>query len=364
MVVVRASKTHGSGGPAVHGALELPAVTVDSYNIEIKDAEGFLGDQVSGRAFRAMLDDARKAIAAHGTDPLGEEPSSEISKKTLDKIIAEGDPKAASIVIGTISEFGEKLANVVRRFRRQKDWREVQAIVVGGGLRQSRTGELIIGRAATLLQGEGVPVDVMPIAHHPDKAGLIGAIHLVPRWMFEGFDAILAVDVGGSNIRCGIVLLNGKKAPDLSQAKVDQLKLWRHANDGPSRDEAVKRMTDMLKSLIKAAERDKYKLAPVIGIGCPGVITENGMIEKGGQNLPGNWESNRFNLPEAVQTEIPKIAEHETYVVMHNDAVIQGLSQLPFLRHVEKWGVLTMGTGLGNAVFTTKDLEEPAGQSS
>ena len=39
---------------------------------------------------------------------------------------------------------------------------------------------------------------------------------------------------------------------------------------------------------------------------------------------------------------------------MHNDAVVQGLSQLPFMRDVKHWGVMTMGTGLGNARFTNR----------
>jgi hypothetical protein len=32
-------------------------------------------------------------------------------------------------------------------------------------------------------------------------------------------------------------------------------------------------------------------------IGYPGKIETDGSIEAGAQNLPGNWESSRFNLP-------------------------------------------------------------------
>ena len=39
---------------------------------------------------------------------------------------------------------------------------------------------------------------------------------------------------------------------------------------------------------------------------------------------------------------------------MHNDAVVQGLSEVPFMRDVKRWGVLTIGTGLGNARFTNR----------
>jgi len=46
-------------------------------------------------------------------------------------------------------------------------------------------------------------------------------------------------------------------------------------------------------------------------------------------------------------------------VVMHNDAVVQGLGDLPFVRDVRRWGVLTIGTGLGNARFTNKVAPAP-----
>jgi hypothetical protein len=53
----------------------------------------------------------------------------------------------------------------------------------------------------------------------------------------------------------------------------------------------------MLKDLIAEADTVGLRLAPFIGIACPGVILADGSIEKGAQNLPGNWESSKFNLP-------------------------------------------------------------------
>jgi predicted NBD/HSP70 family sugar kinase len=92
----------------------------------------------------------------------------------------------------------------------------------------------------------------------------------------------------------------------------------------------------------------------VIGVGCPGVIHEDGSIARGAQNLPGNWESSRFNLPGSIAEQVPQIGDHETLVVMHNDAVVQGLSELPYVKDRARWGVLTIGTGLGNARFTNR----------
>jgi predicted NBD/HSP70 family sugar kinase len=40
--------------------------------------------------------------------------------------------------------------------------------------------------------------------------------------------------------------------------------------------------------------------------------------------------------------------------MMHNDAVVQGLSQMAQMRDVSRWAVMTIGTGLGNARFTNR----------
>src|SRR5437764_946596 len=84
------------------------------------------------------------------------------------------------------------------------------------------------------LKDEEFKVDLLPIRDHPDDAGLIGALHLAPSWIFEAHDSILAVDIGGTNIRCGVVETRRKRAPDLSKACVWESDLWRHADDKPS----------------------------------------------------------------------------------------------------------------------------------
>jgi predicted NBD/HSP70 family sugar kinase len=166
------------------------------------------------------------------------------------------------------------------------------------------------------------------------------------------------VDIGGTNIRAGVVQMNLKKAANLSAAAVWKRELWRHADDKPKRDEAVDGIVAMLEKLIGQAKRRGFKLAPFIGIGCPGHINPDGSIERGAQNLPGNWESSKFHLPGTICEAIPCIGDHETVIVMHNDAVVQGLSEVPFNQDVERWGVLTIGTGLGNARFTNRSTSE------
>ena len=338
-----------------HGAARLPSVEVESYNVELKDDEGLLGDRANEGAFREIIERWRKPLRKAGDDPFGDEPSSEISRKKLDSLLVEGDPEAAGVVQGAVEDFAQELALVIRRFLKLKAWRDTERIVVGGGFRASRVGELTIGRAAVILKADKVPIDLVPIRNHPDQAGLIGAAHLAPRWMFEAHDAIIGVDIGGTNIRAGVVALNLKKARDLSKAFVWKFELWRHANEKRvTREGTVEEVIDMLSRLIARADKEGLRLAPFIGIGCPGLIEEDGTIARGAQNLPGNWESKSFNLPRALHAAIPSIGEHETLILLHNDAVVQGLSEAPFMRDVTHWGVLTIGTGLGNGCFTNR----------
>ncbi len=339
-----------------HGAAKLPGIDVTSYNLEVKDKDGFVGDKASGRAFRAFIRDWRVKLREMGKDPFEEDLDARISKKKMDQFLAEGDADGAAVVQGAIEDFARNFADVVKRFMAQKAWAGVTDIVVGGGLSEARVGELAIARAGALLRADDVTVELRPLRHHPDEGGLIGCLHLAPSWIFSGYDGILAVDIGGSNIRCGVVRHNVKKDANLKKAEVCRLDLWRHADeDKLNREEAVERLVKMLRGLIRKAEGDKMKLAPFIGIACPGIINADGTIERGAQNLPGKWDSAHFRLPDHIREAIPSIGEHDTMVVMHNDAVIQGLSERPWMTDIPDWAVLTIGTGLGNASFHTRD---------
>jgi predicted NBD/HSP70 family sugar kinase len=339
-----------------HGASRLPSVDVESYNVELEDKEGFIGDRASQTAFRKLLGEWRKALRKNGEDPFGDKASRDIPKRQLDAALADGDAEAAGLIQGAIEDFAQEFAWVVRRFLKLKAWRGSERIAVGGGFRDSRVGELAIGRTSVILKAEKLAVDLVALHNSPDDAALIGAGHLVPRWMFDGHDAILAADIGGSSIRAGIVKLHLKKAADLSKASVWKTEEWQHASEPktPRREDAVDRLVRMMEGLIGRAKKEKLALAPFIGIGCPGIIVADGTIERGAQNLPGKWDSKTFNLPRNLAVRIPKIGQFDTAIVMHNDAVVQGLSELPYMTDIGRWGIFTVGTGLGNAQFTNR----------
>lgn len=340
-----------------HGAATLPRVTVDIYNVEIEDDDGFVGDKASKGAFWKSIDSWRKLLQQGGKDPLGRKVSKRLGKERLAELLAAGEPMVAAVVASGVDEFAHHLASVIRRYLRLKDWRDTECIVIGGGFSASRLGQLAVARTELLLRAEDVPLDLDVIRNDPDEAGLIGAVHLLPTWMLKGHKGMLAVDVGGTNFRAGVVTF-GKRTADLADARVVKVERWRHTDKDVTRDQAMTRLIRMLRRLMRWSARHHIELTPLVGVGCPGLIAEDGIISRGGQNLPGNWESKRFNVPALIRAGLPTIGKDETLVVMHNDAVVQGLSELPRVRNRKKWAALTIGTGLGNACYTNRKPNE------
>jgi len=147
--------------------------------------------------------------------------------------------------------------------------------------------------------------------------------------------------------------------------RVMGLEKWGHAGDSDAtrREDLVQGIADMLKKLIRQAKKKDLTLAPFVGVACPGVISEDGSISGGTQNLPGNWETPRFNLAHDLGKRLPDINSQAVQVRLHNDAVVQGLSELPFMQGVKRWAVLTVGTGLGNASYVnTGSPPKPKGK--
>jgi predicted NBD/HSP70 family sugar kinase len=336
-----------------HGAVALPEAQLENYSLVIREKGDFVGDQVNKSSFIKLLDGLRKESAKRGKDPFGETPSAEIRKGEWAKQHANGDSEAHTIISMAIEKFSASLFDVIQRYRASDDeWKKVQRITVGGGFSEGRIGELIVARVQKLLHDESVRCEIKPIVEDPDEAGIIGCAYLAPAWIFAGFDGLLGVDIGGTNIRCGVVTARQSSDYRLSKAKVALSDRWRHADDEPNRTETISELTGMLNGLVKRARKDGISLAPFIGIGCPGRIRPDGTIDRGAQNLPGKWEGEKFNLPRLVSEQVSILERHETVVVMHNDAVVQGLSQIPHVRDYRHWGILTIGTGLGNAKFT------------
>jgi hypothetical protein len=335
----------------------LGHVIVDSYNTEIRDERGFIGDRANKRAFQARVDEWRSRLRHLREDPLEGKPTHELyqDKRGLEEILLSGKAEAAGVLLGAIEDYAHALAGVVHHLLETEGWQRTERIAVGGGFREGRIGELAIGRASVLLKSvkSNVDVDLVPIDLDPDDAALIGSIELVDSEILSGHGRFLATDIGGTNFRAGVVDLARTVESGDSRPCVAIREVWRHANDQPTRDAAVGKLREMLARLTRQA-REGHDLAPYLGIACPGRITPDGRIERGAQNLPGDWQAADFNLPNLLHDALSQEFDRNILVVTHNDAVVQGLSQLARMRDVTHWGVLTIGTGLGNAHFTNR----------
>jgi predicted NBD/HSP70 family sugar kinase len=341
-----------------HGSAKLPAVYVESYNVELRERRRFVGDRANKRALIRQVEKWRKLAEERGERSLEDLTKQKLTKKKLERALESDEPGTAGVLHAAIDDFAEGLVDVIERYRKQPEWKKVNLIVVGGGLRAWRLGELAIGKAQAILYERKIRIELRPIRADPDEAGLIGAAYLEPGWLFAGYQGVLAVDIGGSSIRAGVLQLR-KKRKGMVRAEVAKALIWEHGGQERHREDAVARLTAMLKKLVRWSKQNRIRLAPFIGVGCPGRIRLDGAIDRGTQNLPGNWEAERFNLPVHLSRSIDIVRGEETVVVMHNDAVVQGLSELPYIEE-KHWAVLTIGTGLGNAKFTARDGADEA----
>ncbi|NEL27479.1 MAG: ROK family protein, partial [Xanthomonas perforans] len=114
-------------------------------------------------------------------------------------------------------------------------------------------------------------------------------------------------------------------------------------------------LATLLLDAVAEAEGRGLRLAPFVGLGCPGLVRADGTLAGGVQNLPGDWTEDGFCLPERVRLSLHEIGGRPTVIRLHNDAVIQGLSEWPFMRDVTRWAAVTIGTGLGNCAFRNRE---------
>lgn len=324
-------------------------IRISGYGAKLPDPDKdgcFLGDRVSGRAFVKMFyKHCRKAKIKVDKD---------LSESAIDHLLEDGSAAEERAVRDVAVEFGERLADVIKVFLKWKYWRKTDRIVIGGGMAARHVGDIAIHAAQARLMKPHPGLELERIHHHPNEAGLVGSVHLIPPSRLHGKDGLLAIDIGGSKIRCGIVEFGARKSGLLADARVWRVEVWRHAKARATQKKMIKMMVEMICALSDEAAKAKFRLSPLVRIGVPGEIDEEGYILSGAQNLPGDWEDERFNLPMELAAKLPKIGGEKASVSIHNDAVAQGLAELPFMRDIKRWGILTIGSGLGNAHFVNR----------
>ena len=122
---------------------------------QLRDKDGFVGDQASQTAFRELLERWRRRHRKKGgKDPLGAKHSRDLSQEHARRG-AEAEarpPRRPTWSTAPSRNSREELAWVIERFLRQPSWKGVERIVIGGGFPESDVGERAVLQAAAILQ--------------------------------------------------------------------------------------------------------------------------------------------------------------------------------------------------------------------
>lgn len=145
----------------------------------------------------------------------------------------------------------------------------------------------------------------------------------------------VGVDLGGTNIKIGIVSDKGKL--------VKSILVKTEADAGPK-----KVITNIIKGVELILAKNKYKIQG-IGIGCPGVVsTKKGIVENA-PNLPG-WKNVKLGHI---------IKEKFGYRVnLENDANAAAIGELIFGagKKIDSFIMVTLGTGVGGGIVFNKKI--------
>ncbi len=145
----------------------------------------------------------------------------------------------------------------------------------------------------------------------------------------------VGVDLGGTNIKIGIVSDKGKLVKSIS--------IKTEADCGPK---------NVIANIIKGVEltlaKNKLKIQG-IGIGCPGVVSIKKGIVENAPNLPG-WKNVKLG---------PIIKEKSGYKVhLENDANAAAIGELIFGsgKKLDSFVMVTLGTGVGGGIVFNKKI--------
>lgn len=145
----------------------------------------------------------------------------------------------------------------------------------------------------------------------------------------------IGVDLGGTNIKIGIVSAKGRLIKSIS--------IKTEADCGPK-----KVITNIIKGIEMVLVKNKLKIQG-IGIGCPGVVSIKRGIVENAPNLPG-WKNVKLG---------PIIKEKFGYKVhLENDANAAAIGELIFGagKKFDSFVMVTLGTGVGGGIVFNKKI--------
>lgn len=145
----------------------------------------------------------------------------------------------------------------------------------------------------------------------------------------------IGVDLGGTNIKIGIVSDKGKLVKSIS--------IKTEADCGPKNV-----IVNIIKGIETILAKNKLKVQG-IGIGCPGVVSIKKGIVENAPNLPG-WKNVKLG---------PIIKENFGYKVhLENDANAAAIGELMFGagKKFDSFVMVTLGTGVGGGIVFNKKI--------
>ncbi len=286
--------------------------------------------------------------------------------------------KQAKIVLEALAKNGARGIEALTRGKgfkegwsgRQKGyWKNIDIVVIGGGVSEGKTGRLLVSAIKKYLSKDGLSGIKVYQAKFPGKeAGVLGAVINVIK--IRGLKKIIGigVDLGRDDIGVGLVAIKQQKPYCLFNRSVKtpykkHLKKfldWRRDYTGPERklgrcirSSILEKMADLIIQAQTKAKKLGLVCSKDIGVAVPGSPGPCGSILNSTDYLPFFRKKDGFNFSRSLEGFLRKKTLHNYRVYIINDGIAAGVANIYFdalAASGKKFAFLGVGSGLGGCV--------------
>ncbi|MFA5411559.1 MAG: hypothetical protein WC321_06885 [Candidatus Omnitrophota bacterium] len=266
--------------------------------------------------------------------------------------------------------------------RQRGYWKNLDAVIIGGGVSRGKTGRILVNLLKEYLSREGLAALKVYQARFPGKeAGFLGAVINIIRVSRNYAEAkrakatgCIGLDLGREEIGVGLLAVNPKSGRVLKQKQgywffsaSMRMPYKRHLKkflDTRKNYTAVERqlgrkiraaILGSLAGLVLKAQSAAGRLGIAcsrnIGVAVPGSVSSGGYILNSTDYLPFFRKQDGFNFAKGLEKALAESVKKGIKIRLINDGIAAGIANIYFSKKAAgKVAFLGVGSGLGGCV--------------
>ncbi len=279
------------------------------------------------------------------------------------------------------------------RAQERNCWRNLEIVIIGGGVSRGETGKILVSLIKRYLSKEGAPGIRVYQAKFPGKeSGCLGAVINILKPICneakrKGLKKItvIGLDLGREKIGIGLlainpawekIILKRKENPWLFRYSArtpaqQRLRAFLDSRADYTKQERIrgqnlrklilKQMVDLIIQAQAKAQEFGLENSRNIGVAVPGCPSCDGSIINSTDYLPFFRKQDGFNFTESLEESLAKRGMMDYHIHIINDGIAAGIANIyfaPSSLRKGKFAFLGVGSGLGGCVGLKSEVKQ------